>query len=43
MIVPAILDRLVTDRDPVKVERVMTAIMKMRKLDIAELERAHAG
>jgi predicted 3-demethylubiquinone-9 3-methyltransferase (glyoxalase superfamily) len=42
-IVPAILDRLITDRDPAKVERVMAAVMKMRKLDIAELKRAHAG
>jgi len=42
-IVPAILDQLITDRDPAKVERVMVALMKMRKLDIAGLQRAHAG
>ena len=42
-IVPAILDRLITDPDTAKTERVMAAIMKMRKLDIAELKRAHAG
>ncbi|HMG25083.1 MAG TPA: VOC family protein [Kofleriaceae bacterium] len=42
-IVPAILDRLVGDSDPVKADRVMAAIMKMKKLDIAELKRAHGG
>lgn len=42
-IVPAILDRLTTDSDPAKVDRVMAAIMKMKKLDIAELKRAHGG
>ena len=42
-IVPAILDRLVTDPDPAKVDRVMAAVLKMRKLAIAELQRAHAG
>jgi predicted 3-demethylubiquinone-9 3-methyltransferase (glyoxalase superfamily) len=42
-IVPAILERLVSDKDPVKAERVMAALMKMKKLDIAELKRAHAG
>jgi predicted 3-demethylubiquinone-9 3-methyltransferase (glyoxalase superfamily) len=42
-IVPAILDRLLTDPDPMKVDRVMSAVMKMKKLDLAELKRAHAG
>lgn len=42
-IVPAIVERLVSDADPAKAERVMQAIMKMKKLDIAELKRAHAG
>jgi predicted 3-demethylubiquinone-9 3-methyltransferase (glyoxalase superfamily) len=42
-IVPAILERLVTDKDPAKADRVMAALMKMKKLDIAELKRAHAG
>jgi predicted 3-demethylubiquinone-9 3-methyltransferase (glyoxalase superfamily) len=42
-IVPAILDRLITDADQLRVDRVMAALVKMRKLDIAELKRAHAG
>jgi predicted 3-demethylubiquinone-9 3-methyltransferase (glyoxalase superfamily) len=42
-IVPAILDRLITDPDPMKVDRVMSALMKMKKLDLAALKRAHAG
>jgi predicted 3-demethylubiquinone-9 3-methyltransferase (glyoxalase superfamily) len=42
-IVPAILDRLISDADQSKVDRVMAAVMKMHKLDIAELKRAHAG
>ena len=42
-IVPAIVDQLITDPDPAKVDRFMTAMMKMKKLDIAELQRAHAG
>jgi len=42
-IVPAILDRLVGDSDPVKADRVMAAILKMKKLAIAELKRAHGG
>jgi len=42
-IVPAILDRLLSDADQAKVDRVISAVMKMHKLDIAELKRAHAG
>jgi predicted 3-demethylubiquinone-9 3-methyltransferase (glyoxalase superfamily) len=42
-IVPAILDRLLSDTDQAKVDRVIAAVMKMHKLDIAELKRAHAG
>jgi predicted 3-demethylubiquinone-9 3-methyltransferase (glyoxalase superfamily) len=42
-VVPAILDRLITDPDAAKSDRVMAALMKMHKLDIAELKRAHAG
>ena len=42
-IVPAILDRLISDSDQGKADRVMAAVMKMKKLDIAELKRAHAG
>lgn len=42
-VVPAILPRLLTDADPRRSERVMAALLKMKKLDIAALERAHAG
>ena len=42
-IVPAILDRLISDADPVRSDRVMAAVMKMKKLDIAELKRAYTG
>ncbi|WP_420151756.1 VOC family protein [Spirosoma sp.] len=39
-IVPAVMDRLLADKDPEKVTRVMQAMMKMSKLDIATLEAA---
>jgi len=39
-IVPTALPRLLGDPDRAKAERAMTAMLKMRKLDIAELERA---
>ena len=42
-IVPAILGRLMSDPDPVRSKRTGDAMMKMVKLDIAELERAHRG
>jgi len=34
---------LMTDADPRKTERVMAALLKMKKLDIAALQQAHAG
>jgi predicted 3-demethylubiquinone-9 3-methyltransferase (glyoxalase superfamily) len=40
-VVPAILEDMVTDKDKVKRENVLAAIMKMVKLDIAELEAAY--
>lgn len=42
-IVPRALVRLLTDPDPIKASRVMQAMLPMQKLDIRELERAHAG
>ncbi|MDX2162335.1 MAG: VOC family protein [bacterium] len=42
-IVPSALGRLMSDPDPAKAGRVMQALMPMRKIDIATLERAHAG
>ena len=42
-IVPSVLMELVSDSDPQKAARVMQAIMRMTKLDIANLKAAHAG
>ena len=42
-IVPTILARLLTDRDPVKANRVMLAMLKMNKIDIAALKAAYGG
>lgn len=42
-IVPEMLDRLMRDEDPVKADRVAQAMLKMVKLDIAELQRAYDG
>ena len=42
-IVPAVLDKLMDDKDPAGRDRVMAALLQMKKLDIAALERAHAG
>ncbi len=39
-VVPTILPKLMTDADPAKKERVMAAMMQMKKLNIAELEAA---
>jgi predicted 3-demethylubiquinone-9 3-methyltransferase (glyoxalase superfamily) len=41
--VPAVLERLMSDRDPARSKRVTDALLKMVKLDIAELERAYRG
>ena len=42
-IVPRILDRLIGDKDRAKSDRVREAMLKMVKLDIAALEKAHAA
>ena len=42
-LVPAVLPQLLGDEDPAKARRTMQALLKMGKLDIAALERAHAG
>src|SRR2546426_7621186 len=42
-IVPAIMPDLFADADPKKAGRVMQAMLKMKKLNIAELKRAQAG
>jgi len=42
-VVPEILLKLITDPDKAKCNRTMAALMQMQKLDLAALERAHAG
>lgn len=42
-IVPALLDKLMSDTDPVRAKRVTDAMLKMIKLDIAALEAAASG
>ena len=42
-VIPSALPRLMTDPDPEKANRVMQAMMQMRKIDVARLEAAHAG
>ena len=42
-IVPKVLGELVGDPDSEKSQRAMGAMLKMKKIDIAELKRAHAG
>jgi predicted 3-demethylubiquinone-9 3-methyltransferase (glyoxalase superfamily) len=42
-IVPTILGQLMSDPDPEKAARVTQAMLKMIKLDIAELKRAYLG
>ena len=42
-VVPTALGEMLQDKDPAKAERVMAALLKMQKLDIAELRRAYEG
>lgn len=42
-IVPAILPKLLTDRNPAKQRRVGAAMMQMKKIDISALQRAYDG
>jgi predicted 3-demethylubiquinone-9 3-methyltransferase (glyoxalase superfamily) len=42
-IVPTVLVELLSDKDAAKSQRVMQALLKMVKLDIAGLKKAHAG
>ncbi|MCY1353495.1 3-demethylubiquinone-9 3-methyltransferase [compost metagenome] len=40
-IVPSVLPELIGDPDPMKSQRVMTALLQMKKLDIAGLQQAY--
>jgi predicted 3-demethylubiquinone-9 3-methyltransferase (glyoxalase superfamily) len=42
-IIPTALGELMGDKDPVKAKRVVDAMLKMKKIDVAALERAHRG
>jgi predicted 3-demethylubiquinone-9 3-methyltransferase (glyoxalase superfamily) len=42
-IVPKVLTQLISDPDQEKAQRVMAAMLKMRKIEIAELEKAAAA
>jgi len=42
-IIPNALTTLMNDPDPAKAARVTQAMLQMKKIDIAALERAHAG
>ena len=42
-IIPTALGKLMNDPDPVKAHRVMMAMLKMSKIDIAELQKAYDG
>ena len=42
-VVPRVLIEMIKDSGSQKAERVMAALMSMKKLDIAELQRAYAG
>ncbi len=42
-IVPRALGKLLGDKDPRRAKRAMDAMMKMTKIDVAELERAAEG
>jgi len=40
-IIPSILDKLMRDPDPVKAQRVVQAMLKMKKIIVADLEKAY--
>lgn len=42
-IVPTVLGEMMRDKDPARARRVVEAMLQMKKLDIAGLERAYAG
>jgi predicted 3-demethylubiquinone-9 3-methyltransferase (glyoxalase superfamily) len=42
-IVPTILDEMLNDKDPIKAKRVMSAMLKMEKIEIQKLKDAYGG
>ena len=42
-IIPRVLGELLSDPDPARAQRAVTAMLQMQKLDIAELQRAADG
>jgi predicted 3-demethylubiquinone-9 3-methyltransferase (glyoxalase superfamily) len=42
-VVPTAIPKMMTDADPAKSARVMNAVMKMKKIDIAALTQAYEG
>ena len=42
-VTPKSIAKMIVDKDPAKVSRVMQALMPMVKLDVAKLEAAYAG
>lgn len=42
-IVPALLGKMMSDRDPAKSNRVMKAMLQMKKIDLEALKKAYQG
>ena len=42
-VIPEALPKLMGDKDPVKAKRVVDAMLEMKKIDVAGLERAYEG
>lgn len=42
-VVPRVLEKMLSDPDTAKSQRTFQAVLQMKKLDIAALQRAHAG
>ena len=40
---PEKMDEMMADKDPAKRERVMKAMLQMKKLELSELEKAYRG
>ena len=42
-VIPKALPQLLSDPDPARAKRALDAMLKMSKIDLGELQRAHAG